>query len=940
MRKSFLKNVFRTIGNSFGRYMALICIVTLGVVFYAGLKISTVDMIDTANDYYNTYNFYDFSLVSTVGFSSNDVFELRKESQAFNVCGAYYQDMIVSDDVDSNYVVRIHSITDEINILELKEGRLPETADECVIDGRYYDESYIGQKIRISSDNSEESLDNMVYKELTVTGIVNSPLYLSYQRGTTSVGNGSIHSYIFVDFACFSIDYYSQIFVDFQDGYYIYEDDYNRIIDERHDYMENLAYDLAEIRYNELSDEISDAQTAYTDALEVYNNACAQYEEALEQYNYSYDVNEADKNQLAAINEQYEILLEYKEENIQYGNDSAVKGIESQLYTLNEAKTSLELLTEMTDSVLLETKSALDETKQQLDESLSELQENEYIMSEDLGELKVYALDREANEGYATYKDNADIVASIAYIFPVFFVLVASLVCITTMSRMVEEERTQIGVFKALGYSKRTIFGKYIFYSLSAAIIGSVLGFYIGSYLFPTVIWKAYSVMYTYSSDLNIIHDYSILALSILVSVAVLVGSTVFTCYRVMNEEPAEMIRPKAPAPGKRVFLERIKVIWDRVPFLHKVSIRNCFRYKKRFFMMLIGIAGCTALLVIGFGIQDSISSVCNDQYDRIEIYDFLISANDNLSEEENSTLISDINACTDSSISIALHTADISLNDKKKSISLVTCDELTELDGFINLSDENGKIRLSDDKECIISRNLSESINAEIGDEIIISFDNLQEESYTISGIYENYVKNFVFITKNGYVNGYGSQPYYNCILANTAEGIDVYEKITELSGIENVSGVSATQVSRDYFNEVIKSLDVIVYLVIVCAAVLAFVVLYNLNNINIMERVREIATIKVLGFFKNETSGYVFRENLILTLFGTLCGLPTGYFMHRVVMSKIKVDLICFNVHVDLSSYIFSAALTFLFSIIVELFMRRKIAAVNMSESLKSIE
>lgn len=940
MQKSFLKNTFRTIAGSVGRYIALICIVMLGVIFYVGLKITTTDMIDTANDYYNGQNFYDFCLVSTVGFNTDDIFELRREGQLFRAEGAYYQDMIVSDDTDTGYVSRIHSITDNVNILRVTEGRLPETADECVVDGRYYDSSYIGKKITVSEENSEEALQNIVYKELTITGIADSPLYLSYQRGTTGIGNGSIHSYIFVNYECFGIDFFSQIYIDVENGYYIYGEKYDGLIADRRTEMEALAEKYAQKRYDELSEALADAKKQYSDASEEYNNAYEQYEEAVSQLDELISVNEERKSQLNALEAQYAAASKQKQNYLDNGNTAAAGALEIQLSSIEEARLSLSAMTEAAEEQIGLMRSELDETKEKLDESLAELEENEYILEESLGALNTYALTRDDNVGYSTYEDNAGIVASIAYIFPIFFVLVASLVCITTMSRMVEEERTQIGVFKALGYSKAKIYGKYIFYSLSAAFIGAVLGFHIGSYLFPTVIWKAYTVMYTYTDTLNLIHDYSLFALSVLVSAAVLVGSTVFTCQRVLGEMPAEMIRPKAPAPGKRVFLEKIKFIWNRLPFLHKVSFRNCFRYKKRFFMMLIGIAGCTSLLIIGFGIQDSISSVCDNQFDRIETYDYQISAGEDLTEEQISALKSNIEGITDGCVHISMSSADVEYKDIKKEISLITCSQLEELDGFINLEGDNGRAAAGNSNECVISRNLADSLKVSEGETVTIYFGNLKNRSYTVSGIYENYVKNYVFLTNSGYEAGAQEEPYMNCFLADSDGNSDVYEKLTELSELENVSAVSATQVSRDYFNDVIKSLDAIVFLVIICAAVLAFVVLYNLNNINIMERVREIATIKVLGFFRNETSQYVFRENVILTLLGTLCGLPLGWLMHRAVMSKIKVDMICFDVHVDLSSYLISAGLTILFSVLVEFFMRRKISEINMSESLKSIE
>lgn len=912
----------------------------LGVIFFVGLKISTVDMIDTANNYYNEANFYDYNLVSSVGISTEDIYEIREDARVFAAEGAYYQDMIVSDNNKSNYVVRIHSITEIINKLKVVDGRLPETADECVVDSRYYDSSYIGEKIIVSDSNSEDSLENIVYKELTITGLVDSPLYLSYQRGTTSIGSGSINSFIYVNYECFAIDYFTEIYIDVEDGYYIFSNDYDSLIDERQAQMEELSEMLAKKRYDELTLELENGKAEYLVAQSDYEQGMSYYNNALSDYEQSKFNNDNNKLQLESLKEYHEELINQKQSFLDAYDYSKAANIENQIKGVESFISKLETEIYATDAELEQIKIFLDETKLELDEAYIKLEENADITEKELPPLASYALTRGDNLGYYTYEDNANIVASIAYIFPVFFVLVASFVCITTMSRMVEEERTQIGVFKALGYSQKKILGKYIFYSLSAATLGSILGFYAGSFLFPTVIWKGYMVMYTYTDTLNIIHDYSLFLLSFVVSAIVLVGSTVFSCYRVLKETPAEMIRPKAPEPGKRVLLERVKGLWSRLPFLHKVSIRNCFRYKKRFIMMLIGIAGCTALLIIGFGLQDSISSVCNDQYDRIELYDYLVSVKEDLSGEEFAAIDRELENCSVESLNVSMNSADISYNGKKKEISLITSDDVNELEGFINLHDDNGKIGLESSKGCLISSNLAESLDVSVGNNIKISFENLQEFEYTIEGIYENFIGNYVVLTSEGYTAGAGENPYQNCLLVNSLDDQDIYVKLTKLSEIENVSGVSATEISRDYFNKVIKSLDAIVYLVILCAAVLAFVVLYNLNNINIMERTREIATIKVLGFYRNETAGYVFRENVILTILGTLCGLPLGYVMHGTVMSKIKIDMVSFDIHIDTSSYLISAGLTFLFSILVEQFMRRKITRVNMSESLKSIE
>jgi putative ABC transport system permease protein len=955
MNITYAKNIIRTIKSSLGRYFALICIVMLGVIFYVGLKITTVDMIDTANDFYDKSNFYDYCLVSNLGFDTDVLQKIRNDGKVYYAEGAFYQDYIVILEDDSEKVFRFHSITDNINKLDVVEGRLPVSADECVLDARYYDSDMIGQTIEISDLNSEDNLENLAYQSFTVTGLVNSPLYLSYQRGTTSVGSGSINSFVFVNFEAFSVDYYTQIYLDAENGYYIYSNAYDEMINDRLSDMESICDSLTEERYDKLSAELQDAKNEYETGLSDYNSSYAEYsqnladyEAGLKDYEAAYSEYESSEAAYESIETQYNNCLDtYNDLAEKDYSASYVEELKSSIAQLQEQMTQMRPVLDATKISLEEVKEGLDSAKEELDSALNELDSAKADLDEAYDEInitidspKASVLLRDDNQGYSTYKDNADIVKSIAYIFPLFFALVAALVCITTMNRMVEEERTQIGTLKSLGYSKVSVFVKYIFYSLSASVIGGVAGFYIGSALFPTVIWKAYMLMYTYTDHLNLLHDYSLLALSLTAVIILLVGSTILTCSVAVAEKPAELVRPKSPTAGKKILLERISFLWNRFSFRLKISLRNCFRYKKRFFMMLIGIAGCTALLIIGFGIRDSISSVCDLQYGEIDIYDYLITFKDDISTEEINSSLGEIKNISSEILSVSRSTGDISFANVQKSATITVSSNYDELDKFVRLHNDDMICRPASADECVISKNLADALDVKAGEMITLTFDNYSEGTYTISGIYDNYVNNYIYLTEEGYIKGYGQAPKYNCVFANKSEQADLYETLTRFSEVENVSNVSATQVTLDYFNDMVKSLNVIVYLVIGCAAVLAFVVLYNLNNINIMERTREIATIRVLGFYKNETDAYVFRENIILTFLGTLLGLPLGFIMHRIIMSKIKVELICFQVHVEPLSYLYSILITLIFSIVVDFVMRGKISSISMSESLKAIE
>ena len=554
-----------------------------------------------------------------------------------------------------------------------------------------------------------------------------------------------------------------------------------------------------------------------------------------------------------------------------------------------------------------------------------------------------YVLDRNTNIGYVCFENDTSIVEGIAKVFPVFFFLVAALVCMTTMSRMIDEQRTQIGVLKALGYSRSQILSKYIFYSSSSAIIGGIGGFFGGTYLFTYVIWEAYGMLYGFS-DVIFVFDWLTGGLALLAAILCAVGTTIYSCYHELSQVPAELIRPKAPAAGKRIFLERLPFIWDKLKFLHKVSARNIFRYKKRFFMMVIGICGCTALLVTGLGVKDSIENVVSIQYDEIYHVDYSVTFNKSMSsqdikefEEENKDII-------DSALFLYTGTVDARSNGTIKSVNLVVCDKDNDISDFIDLHNDEGKLEYPKKGEGIINTNLAETLNIKPGDSLSVYDSNQKEITVKITGLCDNYVYNYLYINDETYNDIYGyteiNSAYVLADYGKSEQPGTAHEIGSKLMDAKHVSSVSVTQDFKDRIDNMMTSLDYIVALIVLCAGALAFIVLYNLTNINITERIREIATIKVLGFYPSETSSYVFRENIVLTAISALVGLPLGTALHSFVMSRVKIDLLSFDVHIEPSSYIIGVLGTFAFAAIVNFVMYYKINKISMTESLKSIE
>lgn len=552
----------------------------------------------------------------------------------------------------------------------------------------------------------------------------------------------------------------------------------------------------------------------------------------------------------------------------------------------------------------------------------------------------VFILNRSSNVGYACFESDSDIVRGVSKVFPLFFFAVAALVCITTMTRMVDEQRTQAGVLKALGYSNSAILSQYFLYAGTASLLGCVLGIAAGSYFLPKMIWHAYNIMYGFTGILYAF-DWPLALVSSGAYLLCALGTTWYVVHAELQKPAAELIRPKAPKAGKRILLERLPLIWDRLPFLHKVSIRNILRFKKRMVMMMIGIGGCTALLITGFGIQDSISSVVDYQYDEITRYDAAVTFQHALSGSEREDFLA---VCEESSAEGCLFVAEKSLDASKGSTvktTNVVCPESGGVEGFIDLhTQEKAPIPYPQDGGCIISRGLAQALRLSAGDTITLQTGDMRRTELTVEAVFENYVYNYVYLTQTTWQDVFGEAPGYEAAWVNYQTDEDAQAASAALAGAKNAAAVTLSRDFRSRVATMMQSLRYIVLVVVLGAAALAFIVLYNLTNINITEREREIATIKVLGFYDGETNRYVFRENIILTVLGALLGLPMGTLLHAYVMGQIKIDLMCFDVRVAPLSYLISAALTLAFGLLVNLALRRKIRAIDMSQALKSIE
>jgi len=1059
------KSTFREIRTSLARYLAIFAIVALGVGFFSGLKDCKESMVSTARRYLDTNNFYDYQILSSYGADDDSVAEAKAWESVSDAEGSIQIDVIARSGSGDSRALKAISVPDNLNTLNVTEGRLPENVNECVVDAySITDEGFrVGDRIEITDENDEDKLDEFKVKDFEIVGLVNTPIYLDYQRGSTDIGNGSLDTFFFIDKDAFDVDYYTNLYVKLEGDEASLTDEHEDKLKAQEDNMEALAEAVTDGRresarkdaQEELDEkkqeyeenlakyekekkdaekEISDAEkkikkgeklisdnrkkakkgkseakSAISDledklkevdsGIETLNSEREKAEAGLAQANagkaqaekgksdletaisglqqaaqadpehadqYNAQIAELStqlagvEQQIAGIDAQIDEInaglatidekmgeAEAGKKQIEDGIAKAKKGIakaDSGLAKLDKSEKELEsnkskLKNEKkkADSEFKKAKKKLDDAKDKLDEAQEKIDDMEIGNS--------YALSRKENMGYTSFDSNSSIVSNIAKIFPLFFLLIASLVCMTTMTRMVDEQRTQIGVLKALGYSNSQIVGKYMFYSGSAAFLGAIVGFFVGCKVFPAVIWKAYTMMYDFSDTVDYIINYKLGLAVLAVALLCSMGATWVSISADFRVPPAELIRPKTPPAGRRILLERIKPLWNRISFLYKVSIRNIFRDKKRFLMMVIGVSGCTALLIAGIGIRATISKVADYQFDEISLYDITVMFSKNMTDDRQADFMEELRDVTDIADENVrfLHRGEVTMvmGDKTTDLTCVAT-EAEGFDAFMDLHTGDQHLDYPGQGEIVIVKKTSHDYGLGVGDEVKLR-EGYREMNVKIVGVADNYVYDSIYMTPETYREGFGKEPDLKAAYINFEDGTEEEVIRNASAGAAGYEYTAATQTNldvRENVSRMMKSLNSIVYVVILSAALLAFIVLYNLTNINITERIREIATIKVLGFYQIEVSQYVFRENLFLTAVAAIAGIPMGDWLLKFVIDNIVLSMIYFEARHGKFDIPIAVALTFLFAFFVNLAMQKRLRDVSMTESLKSVE
>lgn len=902
MGKSVFKDLIREIKGSLGRFIAIMAITAIGAAFFAGVTASSGDMKRSSDNYYDEYNMNDLRIISSIGLTDDDLQVIAKVQGVKAVYGANSKDVLINYD-DKESVAHVLSIplnvddNDDsyINRLRIKEGRLPQNDKECVVKYESTREAVkVGDVLKFESGTSDDINDTFKDTEYTVVGVVYSPCFVSYDLGSSDIGNGNISYCVYVGDDEFKNDYYTEAYavVDGAKELDTYSDEYDKKVENVQNRIKNIAAGQLDNRKKDIKEEFAKAKEDKKQELldtirqKVTESITKQYQE----YYPGYDVSS--------------MIAPYIE-------PAYIKAVQEFDF----------------DAVY----SKYDE---QMNETLNNSDDWEW-----------YVLTRQSQYSYRDYESSADRMKAIATVFPLFFIIVAGLVCLTTMTRMVEEQRSLIGTYKALGYGKGTIVFKFVAYAFIASFAGSVMGCIVGLKLFPYIIYTSWNIIYqmphiTYAS-------HTLLSVAVIISlVAVTFLAAFYSCYNELSEVPAILMRPKAPKSGRKILLEHT-FIWKHLSFTRKVTMRNIFLYKKRFFMTVIGIAGCTALTTAGFGIKDSIQCVIDNQYEQILHYDNVITFKSDVESEEINNIISSIKKdeyykeyTTDYG-----YTADVKALGGGDSYST----EITVVDNTDKYSDfvtfrtrkKHNQLELNDDG-VIISEKLAKDLKVSVGDNITICDINDRQAAVKVAGIMEIYINNYIFMTSGYFNDTFGYTPDNNRVLGILDDDSDNVQAVIGERYLSNsaVKSLTFLKVNMSRFENMIQSLDLVTWVLIISAGMLAFVVLYNLTNVNISERIREIATIKVLGFYDNEVGEYIYRENIILTLIGGLAGLLLGRALHTYIMTTIELDGVMFGTRINLSSFLLSYGITLIFSLIINAIMYPSLKKIPMVESLKSIE
>lgn len=1017
MKSALLKDSIKEIKNTYKRFLSILVMAFLGVGFFAGMRAASPDMVDTIDQYYKESQVYDIKILSTLGLTNDDIDAISEIDEIENTVGTYETEGKIEID-NKEIITKIMSV-EKLNKPILLQGNLPKTQNECVVEDSFLTANHksIGDTIEVEIEKTKndegEEVEYLNKNILKIVGTVKSPLYISRDRGTSSLGSGKIDYYIYVPKENIKAnEIYTNIYIKLKnsENYTTSSEKYEEYIAEvkekieaikeerekaRHDKLVDIATRKVKEAEEKLNENKQNAQQQIEEAKQEIENGKNKIEKAEVKLNSSkkeadtkfksaynqiqmakesifqnetqlnqkeqeagqqiteleikkqelqtqFDTIENNLTQLETqynqikdnpnISEEQKQMLENKiqmlkqsKQTIKAGIEQINNGITTGKQEIENAKTQLQnAKNELTkkekqyEATKTATYSSLENAKIEIEKSKTELEKGEKELEEKQEEFKDkiadaesklidsrekianienptwYVLDRYSNTGYNSFIQDTESIENISKVFPIVFFMVALLISLTSMTRMVEEQRTQIGTLKALGYNKLQIASKYVIYAGLACVIGGVLGMSVGFVLLPQIIWTMYQMMYQMTDNIHISFNIIIGGMGLLLICVCIIGATIYAVLKELVQTPSTLMRPKAPKMGKRVLLEKIPFIWKRLSFSQKVTVRNIFRYKKRFLMTIIGILGCTALIVVGFGVRDSIRCIMPNQFEKVFNYDMQIGLKNGLEDEQKQKYIISLQEKTELEKVVETYmTSNIAKNqENEEDVQIIVPKEPKDLDEVINLTDvkTGEKVQLEENAICLTDK-VAELLNVKQGDTITLKDSKDKERQVKISNIVENYVYHYVYMSRITYENLYGENYNTNMLFTKNNNLSEEQETnlATEIMNQSEVASISRNSSIMNLLDDTMKSLNYVVIILIVSAGLLAFVVLYNLSNVNISERIRELATIKVLGFYDKEVYSYVTRETIILTAIGIVLGLIGGYFLNYFIIRNL---------------------------------------------------
>ncbi len=930
MKDRILTNTMRSIRRAFPRFLSLLVMSMLGMFAFSGLQATAPDMRVTLDRYLDEYNVYDVRIVSDLGLSESDVVAFSALNGVEMAEGAYSKDYAI-DIRDGETVLRVYSMPEQINRLELLDGRLPRDVNEVVVEANYLHDNGLALGNTVPLGTKE----GFIFEEGVIVGTVDTALYinnteLSQERGTTTVGTGTVDYFAYALPECFDSDVYACVYltVSGAEAEQTGTEKYCNLVESVLSELENVKEERQDARYRdifdeanseidnkerELNEELADAKNELDVGKEELDEALAKLEDA--------------EKLLSEANQQLSLICN----NPEYSQNPFMAAVIEEKQAeyekgLSEYNENKKLYGEKYADYL----SALDEYEAAEAEGRGKIADARAEL-EELRHPTIYLFDRTDDSTYSDYLDDTDSVANLSKIFPAVFFAVAVLVSLISMNRMVEEERGEIGALKSLGFGNGRIIAKYIVFSFSATVVGGCAGAALGLTILPSMISGIYGILFDVPDFYLGLNLFSTI-IGFLITVICVCGTSVFTAWKELRSKPSELLRPKAPKSGRRVLLERIGFIWKHMNFSQKVTVRNLFRYKKRVVVTVGGIAGCTALMLCGFGLRDSIMDIAKEQGDGIYLYDATVYVNEDEDGEPVKFEFDEISEC--------YHTKMISGSVDDLAVSLFVAEDTESLSEINFMADVvTGEELIPETGKVIITEKMSAMTGYGTGDTIVITDADNKEYSFPVSGVAVNYVGHYVYVDAYTF-ESVGGEFSPNVYFLKIEKDADKDELTKKLLSDENVLSVSYKSDLMDNVKNMLNSLNSVVLILIVLAALLAFVVLYNLSNININERKREIATLKVLGFHDTEVDAYITKETVILTAFGIALGLIFGYFLTNAVVSTVEIESCRFIHHIKFLSYVFSAVLSALFTLIVNFVTHFKLRKIDMIESLKSVE